>query len=174
MIDFYYVDNEYIEFLQSIEIKKRGLTRVPNMLYNNQNRKFVVGVVLDFPNYKYYAPITHYKIQKPNNILINITSDKKNPIKGSIRFNYMFPVLDKYVEKVAINNIPDIKQRRLMLKEYNFCVNNEQSILNMAMKTYIEVVFKHDTNLSENSCDFRLLEKALNESPTIITVGDSR
>lgn len=99
-----------------------------------------MGVVLGFPNYKYYAPITHYKIQKPNNILINITSDKINPIKGSIRFNYMFPVLDNYVAKVEINKIQDNKQKRLILKEYKFCVNNEQSILNLAMRTYIEGV----------------------------------
>lgn len=173
MIDFYYVDNEYIKFLQSVETKHRGFTRVPNMLYDNQNRKFVVGVVLSFPNYKYYAPITHYKTQKPNNILINIASDKKNPIKGSIRFNYMFPVLEEYVEKVTIKNILDVKQRRLMLKEYNFCVDNEQNIRTMAMKTYIDVICKRDTNLTENSCDFHLLENALNESPTI-TAGDSR
>lgn len=166
MIDFYYINNDYIKYLQSYEKEHRGFTRVPNMTYEGQNQKFVVGVVLGFPNYKYYAPITHYKIQKPNNILIK-TTDKINPIKGPIRFNYMFPVSDKYIEKVKINDITDIKQKRLILKEYNFCVNNEQSILNMAMKTYIEVVFKYDANLSENSCDFHLLESALNELPTL-------
>lgn len=44
-IDFYYVDNELIEVLQTAEFKARGFTRVPNMLYKkNKNKNLFVAL----------------------------------------------------------------------------------------------------------------------------------
>ena len=113
-MDFYYVSSDFIDYLQDVERKARGFTRVPNIEYdNNQNPKFFVGVVFQINKYKYFAPMSHYKAQKPNNVLINIATDKKNPIKGSIRLNYMFPVLDKYLTRAEINRLSDEKYKRL-------------------------------------------------------------
>lgn len=167
-MDFYYVSSDYIKYLQKVEMESRGFTRVPNIEYdNNHNQKFIVGVVFHVHNFKYYAPMSHYKIQKPNNILINIATDKRNPIKGSIRFNYMFPVLDKYIKQVKINEIADVKYRRLVQKELKFCNDNTQDIQTKALKTYLEVILKNDSKLLSNACDFQLLESALNNPPSL-------
>ena len=112
--------------------------------------------------------MSHYKVQKPNNILINITTDKKNPIKGSIRLNYMFPVLDQYIEQVKINDIKDIKYKRLVQKELRFCIDNAKDIKAKALKTYLDVLLENDSKLLSNSCDFQLLEKALNNNPPLL------
>lgn len=167
-MDFYYVSSNFIDYLQDVERKARGFTRVPNIEYdNNHNPKFFVGVVFQIDKYKYFAPMSHYKTQKPNNVLINIETDKKNPIKGSIRLNYMFPVLDKCLSRVEINNIPDEKYKRLVKKELDFCRNNKSVIQSIALQTYLNVVFNIDSNLVNNACDFKLLELALNNPPPL-------
>lgn len=161
-IDFYYVDYNLINILQKVETDSRGFTRVPNMLYDkSRKQKFVCGVVLKINGFNYYAPISHYKISKPNNILINIKSDKINPIKGSIRFNYMFPVPDKHIKNLRINALTDVKEKNLLNKELKFCRQNQQTIENIALKTYLEVVHGTNENLKYNSCDFALLENTL-------------
>lgn len=164
MIDFFYVNPEYINYLQNREKEERGFTRVPNMQYGEaNNEKFVVGAVFQIGEHKYYAPISHYKKPRPNNILINIATDKKNPIKGSIRLNYMFPASDDELTKVEINQIPDDKFKRLLQKELRFCKENEIEIQNKALVTYLEVLSGSDTKLIENACNFKLLENALLE-----------
>lgn len=161
-IDFYYVDNELIKILQTAEIKARGFTRVPNMLYKKeQKQKFICGVVLEINGFNYYAPISHYKIQKPNNVLINIKSDKYNQIKGSIRLNYMFPVPEEYLNRICISSISDTKEKDLLNKELKFCKQNQQIIENVALKTYLEIVKGTDEDLKYNSCEFTILENAL-------------
>lgn len=167
-MDFYYVSSDFIDYLQDVERKARGFTRVPNVEYDkNQNQKFVVGIVLQVNGFKYYAPMSHYKIQKPNNVLINIAADKINPIKGSIRFNYMFPVLDEYLTQVKINELDDIKYKRLVQKELRFCIDNAKDIQTKALKTYLDVILGNDSALLSNACDFRLLEEALKNIPPL-------
>ena len=167
-MDFYYVSSDFIDYLQDVERRARGFTRVPNIEYdNNQNPKFFVGVVFQIDKYKYFAQMSHYKTQKPNNVLINIATDKKNPIKGSIRLNYMFPVLDKYLTRVEINKITDEKYKRLVKKELDFCKNNKNIIQSVALQTYLNVILGIDSDLSNNACDFRLLESALNNPPSL-------
>lgn len=166
MIDFFYVSPEFINFLKKSEQDTRGFTRIPNIEYaEDQHQKFVLGVVLTINGFKYYAPVTHYKKQMPNNILINIKSDIKNPVKGSVRFNYMFPVLDKYITKAEINRIADVKYRRLVYKELRFCIENEDKIYKTALRTYLEVILGTDKELKDNSVDFKLLENALTDLP---------
>ncbi len=124
-----------------------------------------MGVILTINGFKYYAPVTHYKKQKPNNILIDIKSDYKNPVKGSVRLNYMFPVLDRYITQVDIGKIIDEKQRRLVHKELRFCIENEDNIYQTALRTYLEVILGTNQELTDNSVDFKLLENALNNLP---------
>lgn len=165
-MDFYFISPELINYLKEYETKERGFTKVPNIEYDeNHNPKFFIGTVLQIRNYKYFAPMSHYKFQKPNNVLINIQSDKKNPIKGSIRLNYMFPVKNEYLTKLKINNITDYKYKRLLMKELNFCNNNEELIEYTALNTYINVILKTDSDLINNSCSFSILEQAIDNLP---------
>ena len=52
MIRFYYIDTEYIKYLQQME------PRVPNIQYSEHD-KFVCGIVLKIHDMEYYAPISH-------------------------------------------------------------------------------------------------------------------
>ena len=50
-MDFYRISEEYIQFLQKYEKKKRGITKVPNIRYKDRN-KFAFGAVLQVNDYK--------------------------------------------------------------------------------------------------------------------------
>ena len=99
---FYDVDADYVKYLKEIETAKRGFTRVPNVQYQKE-RKMVCGVVLEINGYKYYVPVSSYKKKQPNNLLIRLEDDSFNQVKGSLRFNYMFPVADQYITKRDFN-----------------------------------------------------------------------
>ena len=79
----------------------------------------------------------------------------------------MFPVLDKYLTRVEINKITDEKYKRLVKKELDFCKNNKNIIQSVALQTYLNVILGIDSDLSNNACDFRLLESALNNPPSL-------
>lgn len=87
---FYYVEDEYINFLKKKEIEKRNFTRVPNVHYWN-TKKFVFGAVLEINNMLYFAPVTSYA--KSQEDLILLRDKKDNKILGSIwidelRYNF--------------------------------------------------------------------------------------
>lgn len=93
---FYYIDSEYIKFLQNKEIENRGFTCVPNVDYANKT-KFTYGVVMEINSdnglkIPYFVPITSYDKKQEDNILIKVKKGGALHTVGSLRFNYMFPV----------------------------------------------------------------------------------
>lgn len=44
-------------------MNERGFTKVPNIEYPGNLPKFTCGVVLDVHEYKYYVPVSSYKMQ---------------------------------------------------------------------------------------------------------------
>lgn len=99
-LSFYDIDKDYVKYLQKEETNERGFTRVPNVEYPGNLPKFTWGVVLDINGCKYYVPVSSYKLQKTDNILIRIESERYNKVKGSLRFNYMFPVPDTCIKEI--------------------------------------------------------------------------
>lgn len=57
----------------------------------------------------------------------------------------------------------------LLNKEYRFCKNNEEKIAKKANKIYETVTKNKKEKLTENSCDFIMLEKACMEYKNKIT-----
>lgn len=161
-LSLYYVDKKYIDYLQKIEMAARGFTHVPNMEYGNREQKFMCGVVLELRDFQYYVPVTSYSKKQPDNILIEVLSDRIKPVKGSLRFNYMFPAPKECVAELIIANEPDDKRKNLLNKELNFILANETRILNKARQTYSKVTNKVNDNILRNACDFTLLENACN------------
>lgn len=159
MLSFYYVNKDYIDYLQNIEKESRGFTHVPNMEYPNREQKFICGVILEIRGIQYYVPVTSYTQQQDDNILIEVPKDTHKPIKGSLRFNYMFPAPPECVTELKIAN-EDVKRRSLLNKELNFVLNNETRIRNRARQTYSKVINKVNRQIVTNSCDFKLLEDA--------------
>lgn len=157
-MDFYYVDIEYIKFLQQYEKEKRGITKVPNITYKERN-KFTFGAVLRINEINYYVALSSFDKKQEANILIRIPGDKKE-IKGSLRFNYMLPVPSSCLKKLVIKDIADEKYRILLNKEYKFCNTNADKIRKKANKIYQMVTTNRKQILTDNSCDFLILEEA--------------
>ncbi len=155
---FYDVDAEYVKYLKAAETARRGFTRVPDIEYQNE-RKMVCGVVLEMNGYKYYVPVSSYKKKQPNNLLICLEDDRFNQVKGSLRFNYMFPVNDKYISRRDFNReAPGRKE--FLRRQWVYCNSIKDDIKQMAADTYNSVIAGTDPTLVNASCDFRLLEEA--------------
>ena len=157
-MDFYKIDEDYCSYLQSYEQKIRGFTKVPNIRYEDRS-KFIFGAVLNVNGILYYVALSSFKKKQEANILINIEGDKQ-PIKGSLRFNYMIPVPSECIERLIIKDVADEKYRTLINKEYRFCIDNEERIKRKANKIYNMVITNRKPILTENSCDFKILEQA--------------
>ena len=155
---FYDVDADYVKYLKATEKAKRGFTRVPDVEYENE-RKMVCGVVLEMNGYKYYVPVSSYKKKQPNNLLIRLEDDSFNQVKGSLRFNFMFPVDDRYITKRDFNKEKP-GRKEFLRRQWVFCNTITTDIKEMAEDTYNGVISGADAALINASCDFILLEEA--------------
>ena len=94
MLKFYDIDENYIQFLKTID------RQVPDVKYDSNN-KFLCGVVLEINRVKYYAPISHKTDKQQTNLQI---FDNGVPI-STIRFSFMIPAFD---EVLTYQNFKDI------------------------------------------------------------------
>lgn len=160
-LHFYDVDVNYVKYLQETERIHRGFTKVPNMEYSDKHeRKMVCGVVIELNTFKYYVPVSSYKQKQDNNILIILKDDAFNKVKGSLRFNYMFPIDDEYVTVRDFKKEKTQSRKLFLHRQLVYCDSIKDDIYAMAEKTYNDIVNKVDDKLLENSCDFTLLERA--------------
>lgn len=160
-MEFYRIDEEYNQFLQRYEKEKRGVSKVPNIRYKDRN-KFAFGAVMEVNGINYYVSVSSFSKKQEANILIRVPGDEEE-VKGSLRFNYMVPVPDECIEKLIIKDVKDEKYRMLLNKEYRFCVNNAERIQKKANKIYEMVITNRKQILTDNSCDFRILEEEYRE-----------
>lgn len=158
-IEFYYVDEKYVEFLKKAELKERGFTCVPNVQYSTKN-KFVYGQVLQIQGKDYFVPVSSKKGKNQQYNLDIKTDDKTEPIKGSLRFPYMIPIPHQCLRKLVIDDIESSNERTKISKELKFCRRNKDKIERYAKNTYFDVLSKKNSNLVANSCDFEILERA--------------
>ena len=162
-LNFYYIKDDYIDFLKRFEKNTRGFTCVPNANYWNTN-KFTFGAVLEVNKKQYFVPISSYSKKQQDVILITDKSSKtktqNNRVLGSLRFAYMIPAPRSCIIKLDINKMPTENSRVHTAKELAFCRRNRDKIQNQARKTYDRVVSKQFPELTRNSCDFKLLEQA--------------
>lgn len=159
---FYDVDTDYVKYLKKRETEKRGFTRVPDVEYQNE-RKMVCGIVLEINENKYYVPVSSYKKQQSNNILIKLKDDTFNQVKGSLRFNYMFPIEDEYISKRDFATSKDSRRKEFLRRQWVYCNTIIEDIKKMALDTYNDVISGKNKELVNASCDFKLLEKAAKE-----------
>ena len=160
-MDFYRIDEKYNQFLQRYEKEKRGVTKVPNLKYADRD-KFAFGAVMKVNGINYYVAVSSFDKKQEANILIRIPGDKKE-VKGSLRFNYMVPVPDDCIQKLIIKDIKDEKYRTLLNKEYQFCMDNTIRIQKKATKIYEMITTNRKQILTDNSCDFHILEAGYQE-----------
>jgi protein AbiQ len=152
MLDFYEIDPNYLNYLRTIDSK------IPN-LSSTLHDKLVCGVVLMKNGYKYFVPLSSFNRQQRTNFVIK---DSGRPI-ASLRFSFMFPVLDGLFTKKVIKSEMDLNYRRLLNKEYNYCVLHETEILSDADRVYDQVVNIKNPDYVVNCCDFIQLETAASQ-----------
>lgn len=157
-IQFYYVSEKYIDFLKNKEIESRGYTCVPNVAYSNNN-KFLYGSVLQVNDLNYYVPISSQTGKNKQYNLDIKTDDKKDRIKGSLRFPYMIPVPAECLIKIDIKSVKDNNVKIRMGKELAFCRKNKDKIEEYAHNTYLDVLNQTNDKLVRNACDFKFLEQ---------------
>lgn len=129
------------------------------MEYKNE-RKMVCGIVLEINDYKYYVPVSSYKKKQSNNILIKLEDDAYNQVKGSLRFNYMFPIADEFVTKRDFSQSKNEGRKEFLRRQWVYCNSIADDIREMALDTYNSVIEGNDRALLNASCDFKLLEEA--------------
>ena len=139
----------------------RIVKKVPNIRYTDRN-KFAFGAVLEVNGMNYYVSVSSFDKKQEANILIRVPGDEKE-VKGSLRFNYMIPVPEKCIKKLVIKDVKDEKYRILLNKEYQFCMDNAEKIQKKADKIYKMVTTNRKQILTDNSCDFKLLEQGYQE-----------
>ena len=156
----YYIKDEYINFLKTIDDK------VPD---NKKETRPYVGIVLDICGFKYYAPLSSPKIKHIN--MKNTTDFHKiNSGKyGAINLNNMIPVIETELILIDINNISDIKYRRLLQNQYKYIKSDSKNITNKANKLH-KIIFTEDPYLTpydlavkSRCCDLQKLENEIHK-----------
>ena len=160
--NFYKVDKKYADFLREEEKKVRGSSYIPQLNYiPPQKEKFMCGIILRIGEMEYLAPVSSYKIQQPNNVLLY---DDKGNVMSSIRLNYMFPIFSPYYTLYDFNRETDLKYRGVVQRERESANEQRELIRRLALKTYQTVKALKAQGKSFNwACDFDLLEKAAKE-----------
>ena len=92
-------------------------------------------------------------------MLIRLEDDRFNQIKGSLRFNYMFPVEERYLSKRDFNKETP-SRKEFLRRQWVYCNSITDDIKRMAEDTYNGVLDGTDSELVNASCDFKLLEDA--------------
>ena len=151
-LNFYTVDQAYIDELQAIEPK------VPNVQYEKHN-KFVCGVLFRIHGLDYFAPVSSFtKSQKTSFVIKNVNN---KPV-GSLRFSFMFPIPPDLRAVMSFDE-EDYQRKRLLLEEYQYCNRKARQIVSKAQHVYDMATSGKDPHLAAVCCDFKRLEAHLRE-----------
>lgn len=151
-LQFYTVDVKYADYLRNFDAK------VPFIEYPKHN-KFFVGVVIQIGEIKYFAPVSSYK--KKSKSVFNIINNDK--IISSVRFNFMFPVIDDTYHLIDINSEFSDKYRDFVQYEYQYCNSHRGEIRRLANTAYYKRCRAKNSEekkfLDQICINFKLLEK---------------
>lgn len=153
---FYHIKDDFIAFLRQFDTK---------VCDNKNESRPYVGVVLEIGGIKYYAPFSSPKAKHKS--MKNGKDFRKinNGIYGAINFNNMIPVVDSALIEIDINNIADVKYRRLLQNQYNYIKSDKNAIFRTA-ENLRKMIFEDENNITEHDkvikqrcCNLPLLEK---------------
>ena len=152
-MELYKVDINYCNYLHYYEPK------IPYIEDEKENRPFI-GVVLNVNGKNFFAPLTSPKkkhlIMKDMQDFLKIDGGKL----GGINLNNMMPIPRRYLEKIDLKALKDIKYKNMLRNQIRWINQNELRIHNRARNLYYLVLNGHTTEeLLRRCCNFRLLEK---------------
>lgn len=153
----YKANLEYYNYLRYFEPK------IPNITNEKENRPFI-GVNLCVNGKNFFAPLTS---PKPKHFTMKNTQDflKIDDGKlGGINLNNMIPIPRSCLHEININDITDIKYKRMLFKQIEWIEKNKLRINNRAKNLYYLILQKRVTPLLlERCCNFKLLENKCQE-----------
>ena len=152
-MNLYNIDRIYCNYLHYYE------TKIPYVDNEKQLRPFI-GIVLCVNGKNFFAPLTSPKkkhlIMKDCMDFIKIDNGRL----GGINLNNMLPIPKRYLYKIEVNEITDIKYKRMIYMQIDWLEKNKLRINNKARNLYYLIINKHaKDNLINRCCDFKLLEK---------------
>lgn len=147
-IKFYYIDNDYIEYLYQFDNK------VP---FNKNKKRPYIGIIIKVHNNNYFAPLFSPK-QNHNKYSDNPTYMKIGKDYGIIRFNNMIPVIKESLIYIDFNKIQDKKYKNLIIAQNKFIQKNTVKIREKANKLYEFVTVDKKEFFVNLCCNFKLLE----------------
>ena len=162
-LHLYRVDVDYVRALRKVDRNVED-----NSPENNKDKRAYVGVVIICDNNKYCVPLTSPKPkhQRMKNSVdfTKLFGKKGNPL-GALNFNNMIPVDDKVISMIdtKINendSVSEIKYKRLVAEQIDWCDKNHDKIINKANKLYkliTETPYKNE-GLFNRCCDYKKLE----------------
>ncbi|EOA07520.1 Hypothetical protein MYEA_0800 [Mycoplasma yeatsii 13926] len=174
MKDFglYVIDNKYLKFLYEID---------KEVYYNPYKKaKPFVGIIIFLDNLNYFIPIIsakpkHSKLKTSSreHILITTTISDNNlsnkvykkhmnnyiQILSLIDIKKMIPAPEGTYTKLNFNDF-DPTYKKLLLKEYEFCLKNKQKIYKTATNLYTKQ--KETGVVLKRHCNFTILENSMN------------
>ena len=164
----YRVDVEYVRALRKVDENVED-----NSPENHKDKRAYVGVVIICDNNKYCIPLTSPKPKhqrmKNNVDFTKLVGKKGNPL-GALNFNNMIPVDDRVISMIdtKINEndcASDIKYKRLVAEQIDWCNRNHDKIIYKANKLYKMITESPEKykNIAKRCCDFLSLEIALQE-----------
>lgn len=148
---FYYVDEEYLDFLRNPEW---GDEQVPNTVYKDRN-KFFIKIGFTKNGLEYLAPVSS-SVNFNNNFEFDMYDPDVGKYVSTVKLNYMIPVPEGVYSRLVMSSLKDKKYRRFVSKEFDFYKEekNKIQILDLANEVY---GLRGQIN---NIIDFAKLEKA--------------
>lgn len=172
---FYTIDIDYLEYLYNGDKEVYY-----NKRYDTSIKPFV-GIIILLEGYNYFIPLTsvkekHKKFRNVTNehfliyeIVKNIdnidgvykyfSKEEKMHILALLDIKKMIPVPKSLYNKVEFSTILDKKYKLLFQKEYEFCLNIKEKILEKAVKLYEEQKFTGIVR--KMNCNFSKLEQMM-------------
>lgn len=155
MIEFYEIDDEYIDYLQKFDSKIYS-TKMGN---RNHARKYI-GVLFHNKNCKYIIPLSSYKPQTYDDMYESI-SFKKIANYAVLRINNMIPIIDSVIHKIDFSKETDERYKTLLQNEYRVIKSREKEIRRDSRIVYFYRLNdkNKNTKLYNICCNFVLLEE---------------
>lgn len=126
--------------------------------FNKGECRPYLGIVLEIGEHHYFVPL---ESPKPNHAQIKSGAHIMRLDGGELGilgFNNMIPAKQHYLIEFDINELTDIKYKRLLQKQIEFCNKHRLEIRNKAAKTYTNVK-KGIPFFKKVCCDFEKLEQ---------------
>lgn len=154
-LKIYYIDEEYIEYLRKFD---------KNVAFNKNTTRPYVGIVYEYNNYHYFAPLASPKPKHKNinSKAIDIFKIRDGEL-GVVNINNMIPTpINKLTEVLPI--IKDSKYKKMLEEQLTF-LNNHKAELFKKIKLFQNMYRKGhlSDNIKSRCCQFLMLENVCSE-----------